>query len=79
MKLLDTYLESNGTTRYQVAKANDVTPSKLQRAATYETIDGITTRVVIYVATALGKTPGTVLDELIALESATGEPDPRKK
>jgi hypothetical protein len=72
MGLLDTYLDHAGTTRYQVAKANGVTPSKLQRASTYETIDGITTRVILYVAKALGKTPGTVLDEMIALESQTG-------
>lgn len=71
--LLDTYLEQNGATRYSVAKANGTTPSKLQRAAAYTTADGITTRVIIYVANALGKTPGTVLDELIALENGSLE------
>ncbi|KRM71424.1 hypothetical protein FC34_GL001536 [Lacticaseibacillus brantae DSM 23927] len=55
-----------------MAKANGVTPSKLQRAAGYTTAGGITTHVIIYVARALDKTPGTVLDELIALEK-TGD------
>ena len=67
MSLLDTYLEQNGATRYSVAKANAITPSKLQRAAAHTSVDGITTRVIMYVAQALGKTPGNVLDELIAL------------
>lgn len=49
------------------AKTVGITPFKLQRAATYEIIDRITTRVILYFAEAIHKTPGTVLDELIAL------------
>lgn len=50
-----------------VAKTVGIPPSKLQRVATYEIIDGITTRVILYFAEAIHKTSGTVLDELIAL------------
>lgn len=67
MGLLDKYLEQYDFTRYMVAKANDVSASKLQRAAAYDDVEGITTRVILYVAKALNKTPGTVLDEMIEL------------
>lgn len=65
MHLIDTYLKAHDTTRYKVAKANDITPSKLQRAANHDDVDLISIRIVRYIATALNKDAGTVLNELI--------------
>ena len=68
MGLLDRYLEQNGTTRYKVAQDNAISQSVLQRAAAHKLVDSISARVIVYVAHTVNKTPGTVLDEMIALE-----------
>lgn len=66
--LLDTYLEEQGTTRYQVSKKGDIASMTLSNAAKKALAIEISTRVILAIAKALQKKPGEVLDGLILTE-----------
>lgn len=66
-KVLDTYLEKHGLTRYQISKRTGIGATTLQRSADMCATD-INSRVMVAIAQALKKTPGQVFDELIELE-----------
>lgn len=66
-KLLDTYLESQGLTRYKISRATKIAATTLQRSSTREA-DDINPRVLFAVAEVLRTTPGKVLDDLIEME-----------
>ncbi|NVY96995.1 helix-turn-helix transcriptional regulator [Lactobacillus sp. DCY120] len=70
MSTLQKYLELNQITRYQISKKTGITQSSLQ--STVESprgLAGVTVKTLTAIATALEKTPGQVLDELIELDS----------
>lgn len=70
MNVLQKYLDQNGITKYQVSKATGISSMTLSHAtADSKPLSGQTVKVIAAVADALGKTPGTVLDELIEIEN----------
>ena len=67
MNYLDLYLQRNGIKRYDVYKATGVS-QQLLSTHTSKSIEKYSNKVVMALAEALNKTPGTVLDELLALQ-----------
>ena len=67
MNYLDLYLQRNGIKRYDVYKATGVS-QQLLSTHTSKSVEKYSNKVVIALAEALNKTPGTVLDELLALQ-----------
>ncbi|MBT9670482.1 hypothetical protein GPK34_00325 [Secundilactobacillus kimchicus] len=73
---LDVYLFNHDSSRYQVAhdKNNpNMSEQTLYRAANVTDFKYINLRVVFAVANTLGKTPGTVLDDLVKIEESDRE------
>lgn len=69
MNVLQKYLDQNKITRYQVAKKTGIANTTLANAVKdTKPLSGQTVKVISAVAQALGKTPGQVLDDLIALD-----------
>lgn len=70
MSVIQKYLDQNNITRYRISKISGIRASTLQAAVDSKNgINGLTGKVVIAIAQALDKTPGQVLDEIIALEN----------
>jgi len=70
LNILDDYLSANGTTRYQVTKIGKVANSTLVHAnERAKDATGISTRILIAIGKTIGKSPGNVLDELIAADT----------
>ena len=67
MNYLDLYLQRNNCKRYDVYKKTGVS-QQLLSTHTNKEIGKYSSKVLIALAETLNKTPGTVLDELIALE-----------
>lgn len=67
MNYLDLYLQRNGIKRYDVYKITGIS-QQLLSTHTKKRIEKYSNKVVIALAEALNKTPGTVLDELLALQ-----------
>lgn len=67
-KLLDTYLKMHGVNRNRVAVQTNVATTTLVRASTKPALE-INSHVLAAVGQTIGKTPGQVLDDLIALQS----------
>lgn len=69
MNTLKKYLDKNSITRYQISKKTGIANTTLASAVKdTKPLSGQTVKVISAVAEALGKTPGTVLDELLQLE-----------
>lgn len=69
MNVLQRYLNQNGITKYQVSKASGISQMTLSHAtAENKALSKQTVKVISAVAQALDKTPGQVLDDLIALD-----------
>lgn len=74
MNVLQKYLDQNQITRYQVAKKTGIANTTLANAVKdTKPLSGQTVKVISAVAQALGKTPGQVLDDLIALDKVVNE------
>lgn len=74
MNVLQKYLDQNKITRYQVAKNTGIANTTLANAVKdTKPLSGQTVKVISAVAQALDKTPGQVLDDLIALDKVTQE------
>ncbi|MCO6542144.1 MAG: helix-turn-helix transcriptional regulator [Lactobacillus sp.] len=70
MNIIQKYLDQNDITRYKISKLTGISNTTLQSAVTSKNgINGLTGKVIIAIAKALNKTPGTVLDEIIELEN----------
>lgn len=70
MNVLQKYLDLNKITRYQISKKTGIAQTTLAGAVVpKKKLSGQSVKVISAVAKVLGKTPGTVLDELIELES----------
>lgn len=67
MNYLDLYLQRNNMKRYDVYKKTGIS-QQLLSTHTNKKIEKYSNKVIIALAEALEKTPGTVLDELLALE-----------
>ena len=67
MNFLDLYLQRNNSKRYEVYKKTGVS-QQLLSTHTNKKIENYSNKVIVALAEALDKTPGTVLDELLALE-----------
>lgn len=67
MNYLDLYLQRNGIKRYDVYKVTGVS-QQLLATHTNKKIEKYSNKVVMALAEALEKTPGTVLDELLELQ-----------
>ncbi|MDV4149851.1 helix-turn-helix domain-containing protein [Clostridium sp. AL.422] len=67
MNILDLYLQRNNSKRYEVYKKTGVS-QQLLSAHTNKKIENYSNKVIVALSEALEKTPGTVLDELLALE-----------
>lgn len=75
MNVLQKYLDQNKITRYQVAKKTGIANTTLANAVKdTKPLSGQTVKVISAVAQALGKTPGQVLDDLIALDKKSVHP-----
>lgn len=69
MNVLQKYLDQNKITRYQIAKKTGIANTTLANAVKdTKPLSGQTVKVISAVAQALDKTPGQVLDDLIALD-----------
>ncbi|WP_261809564.1 hypothetical protein [Levilactobacillus humaensis] len=73
--VLDSYLYAHGTTRYQVAQASDVSETQLNRAVDKPDVSEIKMNIIFAVAEVVGATPGSVLDDLIAIQSGVDDFD----
>lgn len=74
MNVLQKYLDQNKITRYQVAKKTGIANTTLANAVKdTKPLSGQTVKVISAVAQALDKTPGQVLDDLIALDKVIKE------
>ena len=74
MNVLQKYLDQNKITRYQVAKKTGIANTTLANAVKdTKPLSGQTVKVISAVAQALYKTPGQVLDDLIALDKVIKE------
>ncbi|MCD2257457.1 helix-turn-helix domain-containing protein [Agrilactobacillus fermenti] len=69
MNTFSRYLTQQKITRYQIAKATGIYQSTLQRASKATSLDTLSVKILKAVATTLHKTPGQVLDELLALSN----------
>ncbi|MBE6053643.1 MAG: XRE family transcriptional regulator [Clostridium sartagoforme] len=67
MNFLDLYLQRNNSKRYEIYKKTGVS-QQLLATHTNKKIENYSNKVIMALAEALGKTPGCVLDELLALE-----------
>lgn len=67
MNYLDLYLQRNNCKRYDVYKKTGVS-QQLLSTHTNKGVEKYSSKVLIALAETLNKSPGTVLDELIALE-----------
>ena len=68
MNVLQKYLDKNNLSKYKIAKASGISQMTLSHATEDgKKLDGQTVKVIKAVAYTLGKTPGQVLDDLIAL------------
>lgn len=75
MNVLQKYLDQNKITRYQVAKKTGIANTTLANAVKdTKPLSGQTVKVISAVAQALDKTPGQVLDDLIALDKKAYTP-----
>lgn len=70
-KLLDTYLESIGLTRYKVSRATKISPTTLQRSSDKDAFT-INPRILWGISLMIDKTPGKILDEIIKTEEENG-------
>lgn len=71
MNVIQSYLDKHNVTRYKVSKISGISQMTLKHAVDSRNgIDGISGKVLKAIAIALDKTPGQVLDELIAFENA---------
>ncbi|MBP2057918.1 hypothetical protein J2Z60_001093 [Lactobacillus colini] len=69
MNVLQKYLDKNKISKYRVYKETGISKMTLSHAtAEGKKLEGQTVKVLSAVAKTLGKTPGQVLDDLIALE-----------
>ena len=68
MNYLDLYLQRNSMKRYDVYKKTGIS-QQLLATHTNKKIEKYSNKVIIALAESLGKTPGTVLDELLALQN----------
>lgn len=67
--VLDAYLTSNSTTRYQVAQTGQMSASNLARIVKSPAgLKNMTVRVIEAIAYTIDKEPGTVLNEMLKLE-----------
>lgn len=74
MNVLQKYLDQNKITRYQVAKKTGIANTTLANAVKdTKPLSGQTVKVISAVAQALAKTPGQVLDDLIALDKVVNK------
>lgn len=74
MNVLQKYLDQNKMTRYQVAKKTGIANTTLANAVKdTKPLSGQTVKVISAVAQALAKTPGQVLDDLIALDKVVNK------
>lgn len=68
MGLLNDYLSSKGTTRYKVTQKSGIAASTLSRAdAKARDASQISTKIILAVAATVDRTPGDVLNELVAM------------
>lgn len=71
--ILDDYLSKNGSTRYQVMTIGKIANSTLVHAnERAKDASGISTRILIAIGKTIHKSPGKVLDELIAADIKAG-------
>lgn len=68
MNYLDLYLQRNNMKRYDVYKKTGIS-QQLLSTHTSKKIEKYSNKVIIALAETLEKTPGTVLDELLALQN----------
>jgi len=68
MNYLDLYLQRNNCKRYDVHKKTGISQQLLFTHANKK-VEKYSSKVLIALAETLNKTPGTILDELIALEN----------
>lgn len=68
MNYLDLYLQRNNIKRYDVYKKTGIS-QQLLSTHTSKKIEKYSNKVIIALAETLEKTPGTVLDELLALQN----------
>ena len=67
MNFLDLYLQRNSSKRYEIYKKTGIS-QQLLATHTKKKVENYSNKVILALAEALEKTPGTVLDELLALE-----------
>lgn len=67
MNFLDLYLQRNNSKRYEIYKKTGVS-QQLLATHTKKKVENYSNKVIMALSEALGKTPGTVLDELLELE-----------
>ena len=67
MNFLDLYLQRNNSKRYEIYKKTGIS-QQLLATHTKKKVESYSNKVILALAEALEKTPGTVLDELLALE-----------
>ena len=67
MNFLDLYLQRNNSKRYEIYKKTGIS-QQLLATHTKKKVENYSNKVILALAEALEKTPGTVLDELLALE-----------
>ena len=67
MNFLDLYLQRNNSKRYEIYKKTGIS-QQLLSTHTKKKVENYSNKVILALAEALEKTPGTVLDELLALE-----------
>lgn len=70
-KILDTYLESIGLTRYKVSRLTGISPTTLQRSSDKDAFT-INPRILWGISMITDKTPGEILDEIIKIEGENG-------
>lgn len=68
MLLIDTYLQKNNLKRYDVSKLTGISQQVLSNSRNKSALE-LPVKVVNAIAQSVNKTPGFVLDELIALEN----------
>lgn len=74
MNILQTYLDKNGISKYKIYKKTGVSQMTLSHATQDgKKLSGQTVKVISAVAATIDKTPGQVLDELIALADEHNE------
>lgn len=66
--MIDKYLKQFNLTRYRVSTVSGVSESTLRNNNRYP-VDSMSVKVIRAIAGVVGKTPGEVLDGLIAIEN----------